>query len=77
MKSLQDNSNECREHSVWMGKGSWSRIRHMKEARSSTEAGRSVVQQVRQVVMHYLLFHCSRGCVMIIHEETDGWDCKA
>ena len=54
MKSLQDNSNECRGHSVWMGKGSWSRRRHMKEARSSTKAGRRVVQQVRQIMMHDL-----------------------
>ena len=44
----------------------------MKEAWSSTEAGRRVVRQVRQIVMQYLLFRCSRGCVMIIHEETDG-----
>ncbi|KAF3552284.1 hypothetical protein DY000_02009243 [Brassica cretica] len=32
VKSLEDNSNECRGYSVWMGKGSWSRRRHMKEA---------------------------------------------
>ncbi|KAF3538667.1 hypothetical protein F2Q69_00020184 [Brassica cretica] len=56
-----------------MGKGSWSRRRHMTEARSSTEAGRSVVRQVRQVMMQYLLFRYSRGGVMIIHEEADGW----
>ena len=77
MKSLQDNSNECREHSVWMGKGSWSRRKHMTEARSSTKAGRRVVRQVHQVVMQYLLFRCWRGCVMIIHEQADGWVCKA
>ncbi|KAF2613655.1 hypothetical protein F2Q70_00013031 [Brassica cretica] len=58
-----------------MGNGSWSRRRHMTEARSSTEAGRRVVRQVRQVVMQYLLFRCSKGCVMIIHEEADGWGC--
>ncbi|KAF3510038.1 hypothetical protein F2Q69_00008744 [Brassica cretica] len=45
VKSLEDNSNECRGHSVWIGKGSWSRRRHMKEARSSIEAGRRVVRQ--------------------------------
>ncbi|KAF2582571.1 hypothetical protein F2Q68_00005937 [Brassica cretica] len=45
----------------------------MKVARSSTEVGREVARQVRQIVMQYLLFRCSRGCVMIIHEETDGW----
>ncbi|KAF2560724.1 hypothetical protein F2Q70_00017936 [Brassica cretica] len=72
VKSLQDNSNECRGHSVWMGKGSWSRRRHMTEARFSTEVGRRVVRQVRQVVMQYLLFRCSRGCVMIIQEERDS-----
>ncbi|KAF2597871.1 hypothetical protein F2Q68_00009277 [Brassica cretica] len=77
VKSLQENSNECRGHSVRMGKGSWSRRRHMTEAWSSTEAGRRIVRQVRQIVMQYLLFHCSRGCVMIIHEETDRWVCKA
>ncbi|KAF3531387.1 hypothetical protein DY000_02041453 [Brassica cretica] len=73
VKSLQDNSNECRGHSVWMRRGSWSRRRHMKVARFSTEVGREVVRQVRQIVMQYLLFRCSRGCVRIIHEETDGW----
>ena len=72
MKSLQDNSNECIGHSVWKRRGSWSRRRHMKVARSSTEVGREVARQVRQIVMQYLLFRCSRGCVMIIHEETDG-----
>ncbi|KAF2565029.1 hypothetical protein F2Q70_00016929 [Brassica cretica] len=72
VKSLQDNNNECIVHSVWMGKGSWSRRRHMTEARSSTEAGRRVVRQVHQIVIQYLLFCCSRGCVLIIHEETDG-----
>ncbi|KAF3503913.1 hypothetical protein F2Q69_00044218 [Brassica cretica] len=45
----------------------------MTEARSSTEAGRRVVLQVRQAMMQYLFFRCSRGCVMITHEETDGW----
>ncbi|KAF2620191.1 hypothetical protein F2Q68_00039546 [Brassica cretica] len=34
-----------RGHSVWMGNGSWSKRRHMKEARSSTEAGQRVVRQ--------------------------------
>ncbi|KAF2546855.1 hypothetical protein F2Q70_00022023 [Brassica cretica] len=56
-----------------MGKGSWSRRQHMTEARSSTEASRRVVRQVCQVMMQYLLFRCSRGCIMIKHEETDGW----
>ncbi|KAF3561928.1 hypothetical protein DY000_02014819 [Brassica cretica] len=45
VKSVQDNSNECRGHSVRMGKGSWSRRRHMTEAWSSTEAGRRVIRQ--------------------------------
>lgn len=48
----------------------------MKVARSSTEVGREVARQVRQIVMQYLLFRCSRGCVMIIHEETDGRSVK-
>ncbi|KAF3503648.1 hypothetical protein F2Q69_00043403 [Brassica cretica] len=54
-----------------MGNGSWSRRRHIKVARSSTKVGREVARQVRQIVMQYLLFRCSRVCVMIIHEETD------
>ena len=33
VKSIEDNSNECRGHSVLIGKGSWSRRRHMKEPR--------------------------------------------
>ncbi|KAF3543034.1 hypothetical protein DY000_02005283 [Brassica cretica] len=53
--------------------GSWSRRRHMKVARSSTEVGREVARQVHQIVMQYLLFRCNRGCVMIIHEEADSW----
>ncbi|KAF2588074.1 hypothetical protein F2Q70_00038689 [Brassica cretica] len=73
VKSLKDNNNECRGHSVWMGKGSRSRRRHMTEAGSSTKAGQRVVRQVHQIVMQYLLFRCSKGCVMIIHEEADGW----
>ena len=73
MKSLQDNSNECRVHLVWMGTGSWSRRRHMKKARSSIEAGQMVVRKVRQIVMQYLLFCCSKGCVMIIMKKhTEG-----
>ncbi|KAF3585907.1 hypothetical protein F2Q69_00029636 [Brassica cretica] len=56
-----------------MGKGLWSRRQHMTEARSSTEASQRVVRQVCQVMMQYLLFRCSRGCIMIKHEETDGW----
>ncbi|KAF3503573.1 hypothetical protein F2Q69_00042467 [Brassica cretica] len=76
VKSLQDNSNECRGHSVRMGKGSRSRRRHMKVAKSSTEVGREIARQVRQIVMQYLLFRCSRGCVMIIHEETGGRSVK-
>ncbi|KAF3510215.1 hypothetical protein F2Q69_00004193 [Brassica cretica] len=70
VKSLQDNSNECRGHSVRMGKGSWSRRRHMTEAWSSTEAGRRVIRQVRNVVATWLLNQ--KSVVLNRHTKLKG-----
>ncbi|KAF2578834.1 hypothetical protein F2Q68_00006460 [Brassica cretica] len=52
-----------------MRRGSWSRRQHMKVTRSSIEVGREVARQVRQIVMQYLLFRCSRDCIMITMME--------
>ncbi|KAF2619262.1 hypothetical protein F2Q68_00038733 [Brassica cretica] len=47
VKSIQDNSYECKGHSVWIRNGSWSRKQHMKEAR-----GRMVMFWYRECISH-------------------------